>query len=84
MTLLCRHDELNGVSNLRSLDGLLDRLLRRKSKKTWELRVTGLFAGNSLLSGEFLSQRASNAENIPIVEILFVMVWLIAWQAEVT
>ena len=84
MTLLCRHDELNGVSNLRSLDGLLDRLVRRKSKKIWKLRVTGLFAGNSLLSDEFLSQRASNAENIPIVEILFVMVWLITWQAEVT
>ena len=84
VTLLCRHNELNVVSNLRSLDGLLDRLLRRKSKKTWKLRVTGLCAGNSLLSGEFLSQRASNAENIPIVDILFVMVWLLAWQAEVT
>ena len=39
---------------------------RRRSKKTSKLRVTCLCAGNSPVTGEFLAQRASNAENISI------------------
>ena len=35
-------------------------------KKTSKLRVTGLCAGNSLVTGEFPAQVASNAENISI------------------
>ena len=38
----------------------------RKSKKPSKLRVTGLCAGNSLVTGEFSAQRASNAENVSI------------------
>ena len=38
------------------------RLYRRKSKKTSKLRVTGLYAGNSPVTGEFPTQRASNAK----------------------
>ena len=34
--------------------------------KTSKLRVTGLCAGNSPVTGEFTTQRASNAENISI------------------
>ena len=41
---------------------LLIRLFRRKSKKTWKLRVTGFCAGNSPVTGEFPAQKASNAE----------------------
>ena len=48
-----------------SLDCLLNRLLRRRSKKTSKLRVTGLCAGNSSVTGEFPAQMASNAENVP-------------------
>ena len=40
-----RHNERNGVSNHRRLDCLLNRLLRRRSKKTSKLRVTGLWGG---------------------------------------
>ena len=40
--------------------------LLRRSKKTSKLRVTGLCAGNSPESGEFPTQRASNAENVSI------------------
>ena len=47
-------------------DCLLNRLFRRRSKKTSKLRVTGLCAGNSLVTGEFVPQRASNAENVSI------------------
>ena len=55
-----RHNELDGVSNHRRLCCLLNRLLRRISKKTSKLRVTGL------VTGEFPPQRASNAENASI------------------
>ena len=37
-----------------------------RSKKTPKLRVTGLCAGNSPLTGEFLAQMASDAENVSI------------------
>ena len=39
---------------------------RRRSKKTSKPRVTGLSAGNSPETGEFPTQRASNAENVSI------------------
>ena len=45
---------------------LLNRLFRRRSKKTSKLRVTGLCVGNSPVTGEFPTERASNAENISI------------------
>ena len=35
-------------------------------RKTPKLRVTGLCVGNSLVTGEFPAQRASNAENVSI------------------
>ena len=45
---------------------LLNRLFRRRSKKTSNLRVTGLCAGKSPGTDEFPTQMASNAENISI------------------
>ena len=39
---------------------------RCRSKKTSKLHVTGLCAGNSLVTGEFPAQRATNADNISI------------------
>ena len=62
-SLQWRYDERDGVSNHRRLDCLLDRLFRRKSKKTSKRRVTGLYEGNSPVTSEFSAQRASNAEN---------------------
>ena len=66
MLLQWRHNELDSVSNHRRLDGLLNRLFRRWSKKTSKLRLTGLCEGNSSGTGEFPSERASNAENVSI------------------
>ena len=66
LALQCRHNEHDGVSNHQHHDNLLKCLFRRRSKKTSKLRVTGLCAGNSPVSGEFLAQRASNAENVSI------------------
>ena len=37
-----------------------------RSKKTPKLCVTGLCVGNSLVTGEFPTQRANNMENVPI------------------
>ena len=65
-TLQWRHNERNGISNHRRLDCLLNRLFGRRSKKTLKLRVTGLCEWNSPMTGEFPSQRASNAENVSI------------------
>ena len=43
-----------------------NRLFRRRSKKTSKLRVTGPCEGNSPVTGEFPTQRASNAKNASI------------------
>ena len=71
LQLLCfalqwRHNGRDGVSNHQHHDCLLNRLFRCRSKKTSKLRVTGLCAGNSPVTGEFPAQRASNAENVSI------------------
>ena len=63
-SLQWRHNEHNGKLNHRRLDGLHNRF-RRRSKKA-KLRVTGLCEGNSPVTGEFPSQRVSNAENVSI------------------
>ena len=54
------------VSNHQHHDCLLNRLFRRRTKETSKLRVTGLCAGNSPVTGEFPAQMASNEENVSI------------------
>ena len=61
-----RHNERDGVSNHQPHDCLLNCLFRLWSKKPSKSRVTGLWAGNSPMTGEFPAQRASNAENVSI------------------
>ena len=39
-------------------------------RKHQKLRVTGLFAGNSLGTGEFPVKRASNAEMFPFDDVI--------------
>ena len=65
-SLRWRHNDHAGVSNHQPHDCLLNRLFRRKSKKTSKLRVTGVCAGNSPGTGEFPAQMASYAENVSI------------------
>ena len=65
-SLQWRYYERDGVSNHQRHDCLLNRLFRRRSKKTSKLRVTGLCAGNSPMTGEFPAQMASNAVNVSI------------------
>ena len=59
-------DLIMGVSNHQPHDCLLNRLFRRRSKKTSKLCATGLCAWNSPGSGEFPAQMASHAENVSI------------------
>ena len=66
VALRWRHNDRDGVSNHQPRDCLLNRLFRRRSKKTSKLRVTGLCAGNSPGTGEFPAQMASYAENVSI------------------
>ena len=61
-----RHNRGNGISNHQPHHSLVNRLFRCRSKKTSKLRVTGLWAGNSPVTGEFPAQMSSNAENISI------------------
>ena len=61
-----RHNAHDGVSNHQPHHYLLNRLFRGRSKKTPKLHFTGLFAGNSPVTGEFPAQMASNAENVSI------------------
>ena len=61
-----RHNWRDDVSNHQPHDCLLNRLFRRRSKKTAKLRVTGLCEGKSPVISEFLAQRASNAEYVSI------------------
>ena len=66
-SLQWRNNERHGVSNHQPHECLLNRLFKRKSKKTSKLRVTGLCEGNSPVNGEFPAQRASYAINVSIL-----------------
>ena len=66
MPLHWRHNGRDGVSNHQPHDCLLNRLYRRRSKIKSKLHVTSLCVGNSPVTVEFPTQRASNAENVSI------------------
>ena len=61
-----RHNEHDGDSNHQPHDCLLNRLFRRRSKKTSTLHNSGLCVGNSPVTGEFPIQKSSKMENVSI------------------
>ena len=65
-----RHNVRDSVSNHQPHDCLLNRLFRRRSKKTSKLRVTGLCAGNSPGTGEFPAQMASYGKMFPFDDVI--------------
>ena len=65
-TLPWRYNENDGASNHHHRHCLLIRLFRCRSKKAPQLRVTGLCWGNSPVTGEFCTQKTSNAENVSV------------------
>ena len=66
LPLRWRRNGRDGVSNHQPHDCLLNHLFRRRTKETWKLRVTGPWAKNSSVNGEFPAQRASKAENVSV------------------
>ena len=65
-----RHNGCDSVSNHQPHDCLLNRLFRRRSKKTSKLRVTGLGMRNSPGTGEFPAQMACNAKMFPFDDVI--------------
>ena len=65
-SLQWRQNEGDGVLNQQLHDCLVNRLIRRRIKKTSKLRVIGFCVGNSPVTGEFPSQRAINAGHVSI------------------
>ena len=71
ISLQWRHNEHNGFSNHQPHDCLF----KRRSKKTSRFRVTGLCEGNSPETGEFPTQRASNAENVSFDDVIMLSIF---------
>ena len=65
-TLQWRHNGSDVASDHQPYDCLLNRLFRFRSKKISKLRVAGLCAGKSPVTGEFRAQMASNVDNVSI------------------
>ena len=65
-TLQWRHNGYDGASNHQPHHCLLNCLFRHRLKKIPKLRVTGICAGNSAVTGEFPARMASNTEKVSI------------------
>ena len=65
-----RHNERSGISNHQRLDCLLNILLRRRSKKTSKLCVTGLCEGNSLVTVAYRHKRPVTRKIFPFDDII--------------
>ena len=70
ITLQWRHNGRDGISNHQPHGCLPNYLFRPRSKKTSKLCVTGLWARNSPVTGEFPAQMASNAEKFPFEDVI--------------
>ena len=55
--------QITGISIVCSIVGC-------RPKKTLKLRLAGLCAGNSPVTGEFFAQKASNAEMFPFDDVI--------------
>ena len=69
-TLRWRHNGRDSVSNHQPDDCLLNRLFRRRSKKTSKLRVTGLCVGNSPGTGEFPHKWPVTRKMLPFDDVI--------------
>ena len=66
LSIQWRHNGRHGVSNHQPHDCSLNGLFILRSKKASKFRVTVLCEGNSPVTGEFPTQKASNAESVSI------------------
>ena len=79
--LLWRHNGHSGVSNHQPHDSLLNRLFRRRPKKTSKLRVTGLCAGNYPGTGEFHHKWPVTRKMFPFDDVIM---YIDLWQNHVS
>ena len=63
-----------GVSTHQPHPCLLNRLFRRRSKKTSKLRVTGPCARNSPGTGEFPAQKAITRKMFPFDDVIMILI----------
>ena len=73
-SLLWRHNGHDGISNHQPQDCLLNRLFRRRSKKTPKLSVTGLCEGYSPVTGEFHAERLITRKMFPFDDVIMDLV----------
>ena len=81
-SLQWRRNETDGVSNYQSHDCLLNRLFRRRSKKTSKLRVTGLYERNSPMTGEFPHKGPVTRKMFPFDDVImwwFTLIPFASW-----
>ena len=69
-TLQWRYNDPDGVSNHRRLECILNRLFRRRSKKTSKLPVTRFCGENSPVTGEFLAQGPVMRKIFPLDNVI--------------
>ena len=67
-----RHNERDDVSNHWRLECVLNRLFRRRSKKTSKLRVTGFCEGNPLVAGGSPHKGPVTQEMFPFDNVIMV------------
>ena len=74
VTLRWRHNGRDSVSNHQPHDCLPNRLFRRRSKITSKLRVTGLCAGNSPVTGEFPAKGPVTRKMFPFDDVIMYII----------
>ena len=72
-----RHNERDGVINPRRLDCLLNRLFRRRTKKTSKLGVTGPCEVYSPVNDDFPTKRVNNAEMFSFDDVIMTIAALV-------
>ena len=70
------HDGHDGISDHQPHYCLLNRLFRRRSKRISKLRITGLCAGNSQLTGEFPHKGPVMRKMFPFDDIILLQYYL--------
>ena len=78
-----RHNKRDGVSNHRRLDCLLNRLFKHISKKTPNLRVTGLCERNSPVTGDSTHKGPVTRKMFPFDDVIMgiqVVASLLLWH----
>ena len=75
LALRWRHNDYDGVSNHQPHGCLLNRLFRRRSKKTSKLRVTGLCVGNSPGPVNSPHKEPVTRKMFPFDDVIMVCLW---------